>query len=168
MKTLRFACLLALTFLLSPASPAVRAAEGDDNIYNYLQLFRSDLNSAKVEVVNQVMKLSAADAQKFWPLYRQYELELGKLAISRTELIAEFVEAHKSGTFDNAHAKDIARRWFQTQRARLKLLEKYHGKIQKALSPIQAGQFLQIENQIAIFMDMAIASEMPMVGQAPR
>jgi len=44
------------------------------------------------------------------------------------------------------------------------LLEKYHRKIKKTLSPIQAGQFLQIENQIGIFVDMTIAAEMPLVG----
>ena len=72
---------------------------------------------------------------------------------------------HKDGTFDNAKAKDMAKRWFKSQRARLDLLEKYHGKIEKALSSVQAGQFLQIENQIGLFIDVTIASEMPVVGK---
>ena len=55
--------------------------------------------------------------------------------------------------------------WFAAQRARLDLLEKYHGKIEESLSSVQAGQFLQIENQIGIFIDLTIASEMPMVGK---
>ena len=89
---------------------------------------------------------------------------MGTQAIQRAEFIAEFVQSHKDGTFDNARAKDMAKRWFKVQRARLDLIEKYHGKIEKTLSPIQAGQFLQIENQLAIFIDMTIASEMPLVG----
>jgi hypothetical protein len=44
------------------------------------------------------------------------------------------------------------------------LLEKYHGKIEMALTPVQAGQFLQIENQLGLFIDVTIASEMPKVG----
>ena len=40
--------------------------------------------------------------------------------------------------------------------------------IEKALSPIQSGQFLQIENQLAIFVDMTIASEIPLVGEKDR
>ena len=136
----------------------------NDNIYNYLQLLRSDVNSAKVELINKIMKLSAEDAKRFWPIYRDYENELGKLAVNRAELVAEFVQAHKDGTFDNPKAKDTAKRWFKSQRARLDLLEKYHSKIEKALSAVQAGQFLQIENQIGLFIDVAIASEMPAVG----
>jgi hypothetical protein len=156
--------VLALTTLLSFTAPAADHPAINDNIYNYLQLLRSDVNSAKVTLVNKIMKLSAEDAKKFWPIYREYENELGKLAISRTELITEFVQAHKDGSFDQAKAKDMAKRWFKSQRARLDLMEKYNGKIEKALTAIQAGQFLQIENQIGLFIDVAIASEMPAVG----
>jgi hypothetical protein len=114
--------------------------------------------------VDAIMKLSADDAKKFWPIYRDYENDLGKLSINRAELVTEFVKAHKDGSFDDTKAKDIAKRWFKSQRARLDLLEKYHAQIEKALTPVQAGQFLQIENQIGLFIDVAIASEMPAVG----
>jgi hypothetical protein len=122
------------------------------------------MNSLKVELVNSIMKLSADDAKKFWPIYRDYENELGKLAINRAEMVSEFVQSHKDGSFDDVKAKDIAKRWFKSQRARLDLLEKYHGKIEKALTSVQAGQFLQIEHQLGLFVDVAIASEMPTVG----
>lgn len=165
MKTLKLALALALAVVLTVPVFAEPAPQVNENIYNYLQLLRSDFNSAKVQIVNRIMKLSAEDAKKFWPIYRDYENELGKLAISRAELAAEFVKCHKDGTFDDAKAKDIAKRWFSSQRARLDLLEKYHGRVEEALSSIKAGQFLQIENQIGIFIDLTIASEMPLVGQ---
>ena len=160
----KLAAVLMVTTLLAVAAPAARSAELNDNIYNYLQLLRSDVNSLKVDLVNSIMKLSAEDAKKFWPIYRNYENELGKLAINRAEMITEFVQSHQDGSFDNVKAKDMARRWFKRQRARLDLLEKYHGKIGKTLTSVQAGQFLQIENQIGLFIDVTIASEMPLVG----
>jgi len=165
MQSIKLAALLALAALLTLPSVAAPVAQVDDNIYNYLQLLRSDFNSAKVEIVNRIMKLSAEDAKKFWPIYREYENELGKQAVNRAEFIAEFVQSHKDGTFDNARARDMAKRWFKAQRARLTLLEQYHGKIEKILSPVQAGQFLQIENQMFVFIDMTIAAEMPLVGE---
>jgi hypothetical protein len=164
MNTIKLTALLVLTTVLGVAAPATRAAAVNDNIYNYLQLMRSDMNSLKVELVNSIMKLSAEDAKKFWPIYRDYENELGKLAINRAEMITEFVQSHQDGSFDNLKAKDMAKRWFKSQRARLDLLEKYHGKIEKVLTSVQAGQFLQIENQLGLFIDVTIASEMPTVG----
>lgn len=168
MKTIKLSALLALLSLLALPLTAAPAAKVDDNIYNYLQLLRSDFNSGKVEIINRIMKLDAGDAKKFWPIYREYENELGRQAVSRAEFIAEFIQSHQDGTFDNARAKDMAKRWFKAQRARLDLIEKYHGRIEKALSPIQAGQFLQIENQLGIFIDLTIASEMPLVGEKAR
>ena len=160
--------LLALVVVaLSLAAQGAPPPQANDNIYNYLQLLRSDFNSAKVDIINRIMKLSEADAKKFWPIYRDYENELGKLSINRAEMIAEFVQSHKDGTFDDAKAKDTAKSWFKSQRARLDLLEKYHGKIEKALTSVQAGQFLQIENQMGLFIDVTIASEMPTVGSKP-
>ena len=164
MNVIKLASVFVLTALLGLAAPAARGADVNDNIRNYLQLLRSDMNSLKVELVNSIMKLSAEDAKEFWPIYRDYENELGKLSINRAELITEFVQSHKDGTFDDAKAKDTAKSWFKSQRARLDLLEKYHGKIEKALTSVQAGQFLQIENQMGLFIDVTIASEMPKVG----
>jgi hypothetical protein len=163
-NAIKLTAILTLTSLFGLAAPTARGAEVNDNIYNYLQLLRSDMNSLKVELVNSIMKLSAEDAKQFWPIYREYENELGKQAINRTELVSEFVQSHRDGSFDNVKAKDMAKRWFKSQRARLDLLEKYHAKIEKALTSVQAGQFLQIENQLGLFIDVAIASEMPTVG----
>lgn len=165
MKTIKLTGALVLATLLGAATAWAQTTAAEDNIYNYLQLLRSDFNSAKVDIVNRTMKLSAEDAKKFWPIYRQYENDLAKLATDRAVLIAEFVKTHADGTLDNSKARDVAKRWFKGQRARLNLQEKYHGKIEKALSSVQAGQFLQIENQIGLFIDVTIASEMPMVGQ---
>jgi hypothetical protein len=167
MRLIKPAVVALLTMLPNFSAPAAPALDANDNIYNYLQLLRSDVNSVKVELVNGIMKLSDEDAKKFWPIYHDYENELGKLAINRAELIAEFVQAHKEGSFDDAKAKDMSKRWFKSQRARLDLLEKYHRKFAKTLSSVQAGRFLQIENQIGLFIDVAIASEMPTVGSKP-
>lgn len=169
MNTSRFrwpALVAAVVLTFSSALP-VRAAAAPvhDNIYNYLELLRSDFNSAKVEIINKIMKLSAPDADKFWPVYREYEKALADQAVNRAEFIAEFVQTHKDGTFDEKLARTMAKRWFKLQRTRLNLLEKYHGKIERALSAVHAGQFLQIENQLTLFIDLTIAAEMPLVGE---
>lgn len=168
MKTITRICFLTLAVFLCCHSTAASAAGNEDNIYNYLQVLRSDYNGAKVDIVNHVMKLSAVDAKKFWPIYREYEDQLTRLAVNRAELIGQFVKSHQDGTFNNTAAKDLAKRWFKGQRARLDLLEKYHRKIEKSLSAVAAGQFLQIENQIGLFIDLTIAAEMPVVGEFPQ
>ena len=47
MNLIKLAAVLVLTTLLGVAAPAAPAAAVNDNIYNYLQLLRSDVNSAR-------------------------------------------------------------------------------------------------------------------------
>ena len=72
MLPIKLVALLVLTTVLGRLTPSVRAAEVSDNVYNYVQLLRSDVNTLKVELVNSIMKLSAEEAKKFWPIYREY------------------------------------------------------------------------------------------------
>lgn len=137
----------------------------EENIRNYIELFRSDLSAVKVGTINEVMKLSEEESKGFWPIYRQYEVDLNKLLDTRVELITYFVNEHVNGTFTDEKAKDLASRWFNLQEDRLALWKEYYGKFEKALSPIRAAQFVQMEHQIALLIDLNIASEMPIVGQ---
>jgi hypothetical protein len=76
----------------------------------------------------------------------------------------QFDKDHVSGTFNEAKARELAANWFKLQEDRLALWKKYYVKFEKAVSPIKAAQFVQIEHQIALVIDLNIATEMPYVG----
>ncbi len=148
--------------LISLASPT----SGDDNLRNYLELVRSEMSSAKIATINKVMQLSDSEAEIFWPIYREYELELSRIVDDRLALTKRFVAATQAGDFEGKEADEIATGFFDLLERRIKLWKKYHGRIKEALSPVRAGQFVQIENQISLFVDLNIASEMPVI-EAP-
>ena len=130
-------------------------------------MLRSDFNAGKIRTLNQVMKLTVAEADKFWPIYRQYEKDLAAVGDRKLALIVEFMRHHKAGTLTDQNSKEMAAQWLQNVQDRLDLWKKYHQQISDAVSPIRAAQFLQVENQMAIFVDLNIASEMPVVGSSP-
>jgi hypothetical protein len=113
------------------------------------------------------MKLSYAEADKFWPIYRSYEKDLATVGDRKLALIREFLTHHQAGTLTDQNSNEMAAQWLQNAQDRLDLWKKYHQQISDAVSPVRAAQFLQIENQMAIFVDLSIASEMPMVGASP-
>lgn len=143
----------------APAQPADK-----DKLRGYLELLRSDVNTTKIATLNQVMKLTAPEAEKFWPIYRNYEQKLAAVGDRKLALIREFAGRHLGGTLDNKQAADLAARWLKNTQERLDLWKKYHQQISKAVSPIRAAQFLQVEHQMALFIDLNIAAEMPVVG----
>jgi hypothetical protein len=160
--TLRYLCLLAGTTLLcarlyaQPAPPVLT-----DDTRAYFDAMRSQFNTNKVAVIDAALKLTPAEADKFWPIYRAYEKELAGVGDRKLELIREFANDYNHNTFTDEKAKVLAEKWLRNLEDRTKLWKKYHTKISKAVSPMRAAQFLQIENQIAIFIDLAIASEVP-------
>ena len=110
------------------------------------------------------MKLTEPEAKAFWPVYREYEKELAAVGDQKLALIREFFGHYKNGTLDNGNSKKMAEAWLRNNQARRDLWKKYHRKITKAVSAMRGAQFLQVENQVALFVDMSIASEMPAIG----
>jgi hypothetical protein len=110
------------------------------------------------------LKLTTVESDKFWPLYRNYETELAGVGDRKLALVREFLAQHRAGTLVESSSREMADRWLSNAQERLDLWKKYHQQISVAVSPLRATQFLQVENQMAIFVDLNIASEMPMVG----
>jgi len=149
--------------LVVSAQPAAAPAESDD-LRAVLETLRSDFNGFKIRTLNQALRLTAPEAEKFWPIYRNYERELARVAERKIELLREFGVRRTEGTLSQTIANTMAQRWLENAQARLDLWKKYQKKISKAVSPARAAEFLQIEHQIGLFIDLNIAAEMPALG----
>lgn len=146
------------------AAPGEQKTSGSDDVRAYLEILRSDFNTSKIATINEVMRLTGPEAEKFWPVYRKYEQDLAAVGDRKLALIERFGELHFGGRLDDRAARELAEAWLENTQQRLNLWKKYHREISRAVSPMRGAQFLQIENQLALFVDMAVASEMPAVG----
>jgi epoxyqueuosine reductase QueG len=149
-----FKRLLFTGLCLAAAHPAHAQA-------NLMEVMRSDLRADAQKVVAVAMALPSADAEKFWPIYREYELERAKLGDQRVAIIKRYAEQYK--TITEEQAKALAKDWFGWQEQRLGLWKKYHGKVADALSESVAARFIQVEYQLNLVFDLEIAKEMPLV-----
>jgi hypothetical protein len=142
-------CALGSTALAAEATPE-----------KYLELLRSDVRTARVEILTEALDMSPAQADAFWPIYRQYETERSALEDRRIAGVKRFTE--KYGTMSDADAAAFAKDWFTWRRDRLKLAEKYYGKVSKAVSSVLAAQFIQVESAVATLIDLQVAAELPL------
>ncbi len=152
----RVLCVLATAGAL--ALPAVAQGAAPEK---YLELLRSDLRTGKVEIMTDALDLPQAQADAFWPLYREYETELSALGDRRVSMVKRFAE--KYGTMTDADAATFAKDWFALHRDRLKLREKYYAKVAKAISSMVAARFIQVENTLGMLLDLQIAAELPLL-----
>ena len=157
--------IMAMLLGVSLLAVAGAAFAQDAQTKALIEKYRADFNAAKKETINEVMKLNDAEAQKFWPIYQEYESKLNAFSDKRLKFANDFAIAQSATTFDPDQAKDLTKRWLNMQHERINLWETYAGKISRAVSPVRAAQFLQIENQIATMLDLNVQSNVPLVGQ---
>ena len=150
-----------LTPLQTPAQPSSQAE--DANLNAILEMTRSDMNSYKIHTLNEVMAMTAPEAEKFWPIYQAYEKELMGFEDEGLAQIREFLELQASGATDGKKWDSLAKDVLKNKRDRLKLWEKYQKQISRKVSPYRAAQFLQIEHQMRLLIDLNIAEEMPVI-----
>ena len=171
MKTKYFGKSLVLTGCLTFAAVLAgeqATTESSEDVREILEMLRSDDNSTKIRTLNQVLKLGPEEAEKFWPVYKEYEKDLATLNEQKLSLLKDFFKNHQSGTLNNASSSQLAEKWLKLAEDRIALWRKYHGKIAQAVSPIRAAQFLQVEHQISLFIDINIAAEAPLISDSPR
>lgn len=157
--------IMAMLLGVSLLASAGAAVAQDAQTKALIEKYRADFNAAKKETINEVMELNDAEAQKFWPIYQEYESKLNAFSDKRLKFANDFTIAQSATTFDPDQAKDLTKRWLNMQHERINLWETYAGKISRAVSPVRAAQFLQIENQIATMLDLNVQSNVPLVGQ---
>jgi len=129
------------------------------NLAAYAELLRSDVRAQKVAILTEVMGFTEAEDAAFWPIYREYDLEMAKLGDQRMALIAEYAKEY--ATLTDATADRLATRALELEASRQATKAKYYQKVKAAVSPRTAVRFLQVEQQLLLLIDLQISAALP-------
>ena len=140
----------------APADPKQTKAL---NLSAYVELLRSDLRASKVAIITEVMGFTEAEDKAFWPIYREYDLEMAKLGDERIALITEYADNYSNLT--DAVAEKLASRAIELEQRRHAAKAKVYERVKTALSPKTAMRFLQVEHQLQLLIDLQVASSLP-------
>ena len=146
--------LLLILALLSFTSVFAQDVDG------YIELLRSDVKTEKVAIITEVMVFTEKESEAFWPIYREFDFELSKLADKRIANIKDFAANYDS--LSDKKADELIKTSFSFQNDRLSLNEKYYKKFADVLTPIVAAKYMQLENQIQLILDLTIAANLPL------
>jgi len=150
--------VLALT--AGGRSAAAQVMEGAQT-NKYLELLRQDLRTQKTALVTEAMNLTDSQAEIFWPIYDEYSSEMRQVWDGRIANIKSFAENYERMT--NDMAKQLADRAFKLDEQQGKVLKKYYNKYAKALDPMTAGRFVQIESAIYNLISLQLSAELPLM-----
>ena len=161
MKKIHLSSLLALALTLFMAVSIIPASAQDKPADN-MQIVREKIRADKKLLVSEVMQLTETEAKAFWPVYDAYQKELGNLAGRAKQLIDYYARNYKSMT-DEA-AKKLLDDHLTIQADRLKLMQNYRPKFEKALPHRKLARYYQLENKINSLVNFELAANIPLVN----
>jgi hypothetical protein len=129
------------------------------NLSAYAELLRGDVRSQKIAILTEVMGFTEDEGKVFWPIYREYDLEMSKLGDERMALIEEYARSYSQMT--DAIAQKLGSRAIDLEARRQAVKAKYFDRVGKALSPRTALRFLQVEHQLLLLIDLQISASLP-------
>lgn len=167
MKSMNWVLTAALflapnAFAQAASTPAGATATQDTNIQAYIELLRSNVETAKKGILTQTMQLTDAQSTKFWPIYREYNLKLQALNDKKIAGIKDYANNYDNMT--DAKANQLAKLVLDLEAQRNQLKATYYEKMRKELGGIIAARWLQVENQLLMIVDLQIASSLPIVA----
>jgi hypothetical protein len=128
-----------------------------------MDLLRKDLRSKRKQLIAANLKLTDTEAEKFWPVYDQYIVELITINDRKFGLIQEY--ADNWGKLTNEQSLLFTRNWLDMDIAIAQLRQRYVPMVAKILEGRKTATFFQLDRRIAMMMDLQVSSQMPLVQE---
>jgi Spy/CpxP family protein refolding chaperone len=153
--------LVAAAFLaIALAVPQVHAQEKAADATD-LQALRNAIKTDKRAYIASMLSLTNAEAKRFWPIYDSYQRILDETSQRRVVAFRDLV--FRDSPMTNLAAKNLAQELtniYDTEaKARLRLARR----VMRALPPIKAMRYLQLEDKMLAVRDYDEASAVPLV-----
>jgi hypothetical protein len=100
------------------------------------------IEALKIAFITKRLQLTADEAQKFWPVFNQYEAEKKQIRESTVGTIKQLKE---DGEFTNAEAEQTITRYVEFKSRDLELTKKYIAEFRKILPAVKVAKLVTAE-----------------------
>ena len=160
MRTKVKAIVLALSVTLLLASIAMPVI-AEDKPADTMQLVKEKMKADKKLLIAENMQLTEKEAKAFWPVYENYQKELGKLNERLLKLIEDYANNYESMTDEKA--RELTNKYLTLEAERVKKLQALVPKVAAAVGSKKAARYMQMENKISAIVRFDLAAQIPLV-----
>lgn len=155
--------VLASSLLLGDLGSALAQDQDQDPVARSMDVLREHLDVDKKSVVEANLVLTKEQAQTFWPIYDEYQIELATLHERLGRVMRDYAAAYDGGTITNAQASALLDEAIAIDEAEVALRKATARRLKTVIPGIEAARYLQIENRIHAVLKVDLAEEMPLV-----
>jgi len=156
---------LAVAILALPTTTLAQDTISDQEVAAVIEAARSELRASREQLLAANLSLTQEEADRFWPLYREYNTEKARYGDERLQIIKDYASAYPD--VDDAMASSLVDRSVKNSKASNKLKQQYVAKFRKVLPPVKLMRFLQIESRVDNLVELQIQRSIPVVEPAP-
>ena len=159
-KVFAFA-LLSCTLMLNAGTLFAEGSSKESVNNQEIQKQRTEMQARKKQIVSTNLKLTDAEAVKFWPVYDKYTQDTISLNDSKMALIEDYARSYN--TLTDARAQNLIKRLLTADEAVSRLRTKYLTIFNKVLPAKKTALFFQLDRRLGLMMDMELVKQIPMV-----
>lgn len=126
-----------------------------------IELLRKNLRSQKKQTVAANLKLTDAQATRFWPVYDQYIAEQRKIHDQKYALIKEL--ATSWGSISDEQALDMTKRMLAVDEQVAQLRINYVPSFLNVLPGRLVATFFQIDRRLQMTLDLQLMLQVPLI-----
>ena len=154
--------LLAVAVLTIAVTVAQFAsAQGNATDVTNMQGLRDAVKSDKKAFVASKLDLTPAEAQKFWPIYDQFQRALAVVAQQRAVSLEGMLS--RDQPISNAYAKQLTSATLAADDAEIRARHRLYNRLIRVLPAIKAARYLQLEGKIRAVQAYDLASTIPLI-----
>jgi hypothetical protein len=141
------------------SAPSPPEAAGVD-ITSDVELTRAAIQLRRQALVTAVMDLAPKEAEEFWPLYREYRMEMAKVGDRLSRLLVQYSEQYDSLT--DEEAVKIMEEYISIERAKNRVKRNFVARFRKILPARKVMRFFQADNKLDALVNAELASIVPL------
>jgi Spy/CpxP family protein refolding chaperone len=123
--------------------------------------FRKDLQAKSADVMAKALTLSADEAAKFWPLYKEYQKEQSAVVEGQIQATQKYAASY--GHLTDAEALAYINALLERDQKIHDLRLKWLAKFQSVVPPVTAARAIQVERRMGLVSQVGISSQVPLV-----
>jgi hypothetical protein len=158
--------LTATVYAWSLLAAPMAIAEGNAADATDMRALRNAVQADKKALVASTLKLTAAEAKKFWPVYDAYQRDVDLANRRRNVTLEGLIGLDKPAS--DLYARSLANELIAADEVEIKARRSLHNRLMRGLPtrilpPTKAARYLQLENKIRAVQAYDIAANIPLI-----
>ena len=155
--------LLLIAILAGASTRAERSTEPDILDDQGFAEARALMQAGRDEIIDEEMRLSDAEDERFWPIYRDYRAEVIAVQDRYASMLGEYLTTFQAGEVSDEYAEDLLDDWLEYEADLLKIKKQHVRQFRKILPIRKVVRFFQLENKLDAEADVKLARVVPLM-----